>query len=60
MGKKKSVAFLGLVTLLIIGLCFVCTVSFHYGTDGMYTFNSIGSMVEKDQGLGGTLPDGET
>lgn len=60
MGKKKSIAFLILTTILLIGLCFVCTVSFHYGTDNMYTFNSIVSMMGKDAVLGGTLADGET
>lgn len=53
MGKIKSAICITLFTLIIAALCFVCTVSFSYGTDGMYTFNSILRMTAKDADLGG-------
>lgn len=52
MGKKKSVVLLVIYTLLIAVLCFICTVSFSYGTDGMYAFSSVMRMMEKDADLG--------
>ena len=54
MGKIKSAIIITLFTLVIAALCFVCTVSFNYGTDGMYTFNSILRMTAKDADLGGS------
>ncbi len=60
MGKIKSTVALILATILIVGLCFMCTVSFSYGTDGMHTFNSVVSMLQKDYRFGDTLADGET
>ncbi len=53
MGKKKSAILITLLTLVIAALCFICTVSFSYGTDGMYTFNSILRTTAKDADLGG-------
>ena len=52
MGKKKSVVLLVIYTLLIAVLCFICTVSFSYGTDNLYTFSSVMRMMEKDADLG--------
>lgn len=52
MGKKKSVVLLVIYTLLIAVLCFICTVSFSYGTDQLYTFSSVMRMMEKDADLG--------
>lgn len=52
MGKKKSVVLLVIYTLLIAALCFICTVSFSYGTDNLYTFSSVMRMMEKDADLG--------
>ena len=52
MGKKKSVVLLIIYTLLIAVLCFICTVSFSYGTDNMYTFSSVMRMMDKDADLG--------
>ena len=52
MGKKKSVVLLIIYPLLIAVLCFICTVSFSYGTDGLYTFSSVMRMMEKDADLG--------
>ena len=54
MGKKKSAFLLVLYTLLLALLCFVCTVSFSYGDNGLYTFSSILDLTEKDADLGGT------
>ena len=54
MGKKKSVLLLVLYTLLLALMCFVCTVSFDYGTDGLHTFSSIMNLMAKDADLGGT------
>ncbi len=59
MSKVKSAVALILITILILGVCFMCTVSFSYGTDQMYTFNSVVSMLTKDAKLGGELADGE-
>ncbi len=59
MSKVKSAVALVLITILLFGLCFMCTVSFSYGTDKMYTFNSVVSMLAKDAKLGGQLADGE-
>ncbi len=59
MGKKKSAVFLILIAVIVLGLCFICTVSFPYGTDNMYTFNSVVGMMRKDAYLGGMLLDGE-
>ncbi len=59
MSKVKSAVALTLITILILGMCFMCTVSFSYGTDRMYTFNSVVSMLTKDAKLGGQLADGE-
>ena len=53
MGKKKSALLLVLYTLLIALLCFICTVSFNYGTDGLYRFSSILEITQKDADLGG-------
>ncbi len=58
MSKIKSALALTLITVVLLGLCFMCTVSFSYGTDKMYTFNSVVSMMEKDFMLGGKLADG--
>ena len=52
MSKKKSVVLLVIYTLLIAALCFICTVSFSYGTDNLYTFSSVMRMMEKDADLG--------
>ena len=52
MGKKKSVILLIVYTLVIAALCFICTVSFSYGTDNMHTFSSVMRMVQKDADLG--------
>lgn len=52
MGKIKSAICITLFTLLIAALCFVCTVSFSYGTDGVHTFNSILRLTAKDADLG--------
>lgn len=52
MGKIKSAICIALFTLLIAALCFVCTVSFSYGTDGVHTFNSILRLTAKDADLG--------
>ena len=54
MSKTKSAICLVLVSLVIAALCFICFVSFQYGTDGMYTFNSIVVMTQKDADLGAT------
>ena len=59
MSKLKSALALILITILILGTCFMCTVSFSYGVDRMHTFNSVVSMLEKDANLGGDLLDGE-
>ncbi len=59
MGKKKSAVILILITILILGLCFMCTVSFSYGTDKMKTFDSVVNMMGKDAKLGAPLADGE-
>lgn len=59
MGKIKSAVVFALVTVLLLGLCFMSTVSFSYGTDQMHTFNSVVSMLSKDFRYGGTLADGE-
>lgn len=53
MGKIKSAVLLSLFTLILAALCFICTVSFQYGTDNVYTFNSILRMTAKDADLGG-------
>ncbi|MDE5897045.1 MAG: hypothetical protein K2H43_04450, partial [Clostridia bacterium] len=53
MGKVKSAICITLFTLLIVALCFICTVSFSYGTNGVHTFNSILRMTAKDADLGG-------
>lgn len=55
MGKIKSAILITLFTLVIAALCFVCTASFSYGTDGMYTFNSVLRMTAKDADLGGVF-----
>ena len=52
MGKIKSAICIALFTLLIAALCFVCTVSFSYGTNELHTFNSILRMTAKDADLG--------
>lgn len=52
MGKIKSAICVTLFTLLIAALCFICTVSFSYGTDGVHTFNSILRLTAKDADLG--------
>ena len=52
MSKKKSVILLVIYTLVIAALCFICTVSFSYGTDNLYTFSSVMRMMEKDADLG--------
>ena len=52
MRKKKSVILLVIYTLVIAALCFICTVSFSYGTDNLYTFSSVMRMMEKDADLG--------
>lgn len=52
MGKKKSVVLLVIYTLLIAVLCFICTVSFSYGTDNLHAFSSVMRMMEKDADLG--------
>ncbi len=52
MGKIKSAICIALFTLLIAALCFVCTVSFSYGTNDLHTFNSILRMTAKDADLG--------
>ncbi len=52
MGKIKSAICITLFTLLIAALCFVCAVSFSYGTDGVHTFNSILRLTAKDADLG--------
>lgn len=54
MGKIKSAICITLFTLFIAALCFVCTVSFSYGENGMYAFNSILRMTAKDAELGGS------
>ncbi len=59
MSKLKSAIALTLITILIAGVCFMCTATFSYGYDGMTTFNSFISMLEKDSNLGGMLGDGE-
>lgn len=53
MGKVKSAILITLFTLVIAALCFVCTVSFNYGTDGIHKFNSVLRMTDKDADLGG-------
>ena len=52
MGKIKSAICVTLFTLLIAALCFLCTVSFSYGQDGVHTFNSVLRMTAKDADLG--------
>lgn len=59
MSKFKSALALFLITVLVLGVAFMCTVSFSYGVDQMKTFNSIVSMMTKDANLGGMLADGE-
>ncbi len=54
MGKIKSALLLVLYTLLIAFLCFICTVSFNYGTNDLHTFSSILDLTAKDADLGGT------
>ena len=53
MGKKKSALLLVLYTLLLALLCVICTVSFNYGTNGLYRFSSILELTDKDADLGG-------
>ncbi len=53
MGKKKSAILITLLTLVIAALCFISTVSFNYGSNGMYTFNSLLRATDKDADLGG-------
>lgn len=54
MGKIKSAILITLFSLVIAALCFVCFVSFSYGTDGIHTFNSVLRMTDKDADLGGS------
>ncbi len=56
MGKKKSALFLVLVTVLLLGLCFMCTTSFLYG--GYKGFYSVPSMTQKDALLGNGFAEG--
>ena len=58
MSKIKSAFALVLSTVLILGVAFMCFVSFSYGVDKMHTFNSVLSMMAKDANLGTTLADG--
>lgn len=58
MGKIKSAICLALITILIVGLGFMCTVSFPYGTEEIKMFNSFFVMTEKDAALGNELADG--
>lgn len=60
MGKIKSAVCLVLYTLLIAVLCFLCTVSFSYGPDGMYEFTSIIRMTAKDADLGNVYGANDT
>ncbi len=60
MGKKRSVVFFVLITLVLAALCVWCTVSFPAGIE---TYNSVFSVVKKDPSLGGShtgtyYPDG--
>ncbi len=57
MNKIKSAVALFLITVLILGVCFMCAVSFSYGSEGK-TFNSIVNMMSKDTYLGNMLADG--
>ncbi len=50
MGKVKSALYLTLVTILLAGLCLMCTVSFNYGD--FKGFRSILLSTEKDALLG--------
>lgn len=58
MGKVKSVICLILMTILIAGLCLVCTLSFEMPNSNNY-YNSVLSMMDKDAGLGNVLIDGD-
>lgn len=58
MGKIKSAICLTLFTLLIAALCFICTVSFSYGTNNVHTFNSILRLTAKDADLGAPYGSG--
>ncbi len=59
MTKVKSAVALILSTILILGLCFICTVSFSYGVDNMNTFNSVVSRMAKDANIGNSYASGE-
>lgn len=58
MSKIKSAFAIVLSTVLILGVAFMCFVSFSYGVDKMHTFNSVLSMMAKDANLGVELADG--
>ncbi len=58
MGKKKSAAYLVLITVLILGLCLMCFLPFFYG--GVKGFNPFPSMSGKDALLGNGFADGYT
>lgn len=53
MNKTKSAICLILITIVIAVLCVASTVSFSYGPNGMYTYNSFIRAMDKDAGLGG-------
>lgn len=53
MGKKRSAILITLLTLVIVALCFISTVSFSYGPNGMYQFNSLLRTTTKDADVGG-------
>ncbi len=57
MSKIKSAICLTLISVLIVGICFMCFVSFPYAGD-IKMFNTIFTMQEKDGNLGSALPDG--
>ncbi len=56
MGKIKSAISLALITVLLAGLCFMCTAVFPHGTENIKMFNNFVAMTEKDPKLGNELP----
>lgn len=60
MGKIKSAIALVLTTVLLAGLCFMCTAVFPHGTENISMFNNFVAMTEKDPKLGNALPEGYT
>ncbi len=58
MTKLKSAVCLILISILILGVTFMCTVSFPYGFEGKNTFNSILSDLSKDAQVGNQPHDG--